>query len=94
MSIVLIVGLIVLLRSDRRGTDGWLAAGFLIFIAFLLITGGKTYYPAGLVPAVLAAGAGPVLDWVFRGRLWRPVLAVGLILFSVVNTTRWSTRRC
>jgi hypothetical protein len=33
--------------SDRlvalgpRGTDGWLAAGFLIFIAFLLITGGK-----------------------------------------------------
>jgi hypothetical protein len=87
VSIVLIVGLIVLLRSDRRGTDGWLAAGFLIFIAFLLITGGKAYYPAGLVPAVLAAGAGPVLDWVFRGRLWRPVLAVGLILFSVVNTT-------
>ena len=40
VSIVLIVGLIVLLRSDRRGTDGWLAAGFLIFIAFLLITGG------------------------------------------------------
>jgi len=87
VSIVLIVGLIVLLRSDRRGTDGWLAAGFLIFIAFLLITGGKAYYPAGLVPAVLAAGAGPVLDWVFRGRLWRPVLAVGLILISVVNTT-------
>ena len=87
VSIVLIVGLIVLLRSDRRGTDGWLAAGFLIFIAFLLITGGKAYYPAGLVPAVLAAGAGPVLDWVLRGRLWRPVLAVGLILFSVVNTT-------
>ena len=28
VSIVLIVGLIVLLRSDRRGTDGWLAAGF------------------------------------------------------------------
>ncbi len=86
ISIVLIVGLVVLLRSDRRGTDGWLAAGFLIFVAFLLITGGKAYYPAGLVPAVLAAGAGPVLDWVFRGRVWRRVLAVGLILFSVVNT--------
>jgi 4-amino-4-deoxy-L-arabinose transferase-like glycosyltransferase len=86
VSIVLIVGLVVLLRSDRRGTDGWLAAGFLIFLAFLLITGGKAYYPAGLVPAVLAAGAGPVLDWVRRGRLWRPVLVVGLILFTVVNT--------
>ena len=57
--------------------------GILIFIAFLLITGGKAYYPAGVVPAELAAGAGPVLDWVFRGRLWRPVLVVGLILFSV-----------
>jgi hypothetical protein len=86
VSIVLIVGLIVLLRSDRRATDGWLAAGFLIFVAFLLITGGKAYYPAGFVPAVLAAGAGPVLDWVIRGRLWRPVLAVGLIIFSVVTT--------
>jgi hypothetical protein len=86
LSIVLIVGLVVLLRSDRRGTDGWLVAGFLIFLAFLLITGGKAYCPAGLVPAVLAAGAGPVLDWVRRGRLWRPVLAVGLILFTVVNT--------
>jgi hypothetical protein len=86
LSVVLIVGLVVLLRSDRRGTDGWLVAGFLIFLAFLLITGGKAYYPAGLVPAVLAAGAGPVLDWVRRGRLWRPVLAVGLILFTVVNT--------
>ena len=35
---------------------------------------------------MLDAGAGPVLDWVFRRRLWRPVLAVGLILFTVVNT--------
>ncbi|MGI8456600.1 MAG: glycosyltransferase family 39 protein [Propionibacteriaceae bacterium] len=86
LSIVLIVGLVVLLRSDRRGSDGWLAAGFLIFVAFLLITGGKAYYPAGLVPAVLAAGAGPVLDWVRRGRSWRAVLAVALIVVTVVST--------
>ena len=86
LSIVLIVGLVALLRSDRRETDGWLAAGFLIFLAFLLVTGGKAYYPAGLVPAVLAAGAGPVLDWVRRGRVRRRVLAVGLIVFTVVNT--------
>ncbi len=86
LSIVLIVGLTVLLRSERRRTDGWLAAGFLIFVGFLLITGGKAYYPAAFVPAVLAAGAGPVLDWVLRGRLWRRVLAVGLIMVSVVTT--------
>lgn len=87
VSIALIVGLIVLLRSVRRGTDGWLAAGFLIFVTVLLITGGKSYYPAAFVPAVLAAGAGPVLDWVIRGRPWRLVLAVGLIIFSIITTT-------
>ena len=31
---------------ERRSVDGWLAAGFLIFLVFLLITGGKAYYPA------------------------------------------------
>jgi hypothetical protein len=87
VSIVLVVGLVVLLRSPRRGTDGWLAVGFLVFLAFLLITGGKAYYPAGFTPAVLAAGAGPVLDWATRGRRWRRVLAVGLAAVSVVITT-------
>jgi hypothetical protein len=31
---------------ERRSVDGWLAAGFMIFLVFLLITGGKAYYPA------------------------------------------------
>jgi hypothetical protein len=87
ISIVLIVGLVVLLRSKRRRVDGWLAAGFLIFVVFLLITGGKAYYPDAFLPAVLAAGAGPVLDWVLRGRLWRRVLAIGLVIISVVVTS-------
>jgi dolichyl-phosphate-mannose-protein mannosyltransferase len=86
LSIVLVVGLAVLLRSDQRRTEGWLAAGFLIFVAFLVLTGGKAYYPAGLVPAVLGAGAQPVLDWVRRRHVWRPVLAVGLMIFTVVST--------
>lgn len=86
VSIVFIVGLVVLLRADHRRTDGWLAVGFLIFVGFLLLTAGKAYYPAGFVPAVLAAGAGPVLDWVLRGRPWRRALAVGLALLSVVIT--------
>ncbi len=87
VSVVLVVGLIVLLRSDRRGIEGWPAAGFIIFVVVLLIAGGKSYYPAAFVPAVLAAGAGPVLDWVTRGRLWRAALSVGLALFSVFITT-------
>jgi hypothetical protein len=34
----------------------------LIFVVFLLITGGKAYYSAAFYPALLAAGAGPILD--------------------------------
>jgi O-antigen ligase len=84
--IVLIVGLIVLLRTrERRSVDGWLAAGFLIFLVFLLITGGKAYYPAAFYPALLAAGAGPVLDWI-RIRMWRRVLAIALVIISLVIT--------
>ena len=86
VSIVLIVGLVVLLRTrERRSVDGWLAAGFLIFVVFLLITGGKAYYPAAFYPALLAAGAGPVLDWI-RIRTWRRVLAIALLIFSLVIT--------
>jgi Dolichyl-phosphate-mannose-protein mannosyltransferase len=86
VSIVLIVGLVVLLRSrERRSIDGWLAAGFLIFVVFLLITGGKAYYPAAFYPALLAAGAGPVLDWI-RIRVWRGVLAIALVIISLVIT--------
>jgi hypothetical protein len=86
VSIVLVVGLVALLRTKQRRTvDGWIATGFLIFIAFLLITGGKAYYPAGYYPAILAAGAGPILDWA-RARLWRQVLAVGLLIISLIVT--------
>jgi hypothetical protein len=86
VSIILIVGLVVLLRTrERRTVDGWLAAGFLIFVVSLLISGGKAYYPAAFTPALLAAGAGPVVDWISI-RTWRRVLAIALVIISLVVT--------
>jgi Dolichyl-phosphate-mannose-protein mannosyltransferase len=86
VSIVLVAGLVVLLRTrERRSVDGWLAASFLIFVVFLLITGGKAYYPAAFFPALLAAGAGPILDWILV-RPWRRVLAIALLIISLVIT--------
>lgn len=62
--IVLIIGLVRLLRPPLRTNHfGWLAAGFLIFLVLMLISGGKAYYPAAFYRALMAAGAGPVLDW-------------------------------
>ncbi len=86
ISVVFVVGLVVLLGRDRRHRDGWLAAGFGIFVALLLLTGGKAYYSGGFDPAVLAAGAGPVLAWVLRGRLLRRAVVVAVLVVSVVVT--------
>ncbi len=86
ISIVFVVGLVVLLRRDRRHQDGWLAAGFGLFVVLLLVTGGKAYYSGGFDPAVLAAGAGPVLDWVLRGRPARRIIVGAALVVSVIIT--------
>ena len=84
--VALIVGVVRALRAPlRRDALGWLAAGFLIFGVLMLITGGKAYYPAGFYPALMALGAGPVLDWA-RRRRWRRVLAVSLLSISILVT--------
>jgi hypothetical protein len=84
--VVLIVGVVRALRAPlRRDGLGWLAAGFLVFVALMLVTGGKAYYPAGFYPALMAIGAGPVLDWSLLRR-WRRVLAVSLISISILVT--------
>lgn len=86
VSIVFVVGLVVLLRGRaRRGADGWVAVGFLLFFVLLLIAGGKAYYPAAFIPAVLAAGAGPTLDWIVTRR-WRQFLAIALGVVSLIVT--------
>lgn len=85
VSAVLVVGLVRLLRRSLRRTDGWLAVALLIFIAFTLVSGGKAYYPAAFYPAVLALGAGPVLDWA-RRKMWHRVVGVALVVLSLLIT--------
>ena len=76
LSIVFVIGLVHLWRrADLR----WLTIAYAVFLAFVVVSGGKAYYPAGLFPAVLAAGAIPTLDWLdgrHRTRLAAGVLAV------------------
>jgi 4-amino-4-deoxy-L-arabinose transferase-like glycosyltransferase len=89
MCVVLIIGVVRLLHVPwRTNRYGWLAAGFLIFLVVMLVSGGKAYYPAAFYPALMAAGAGPVLDWArTRSRkLLCGVLAVVSILVTVSLT--------
>jgi 4-amino-4-deoxy-L-arabinose transferase-like glycosyltransferase len=90
ISIVLITGLVVLVRQ-REGTDrstrpyAWITLAYLTFLIIVVITGGKPYYLAGFFPAVLAAGAGPVLAWATRSTR-RKQVAAALLVFSWVVT--------
>jgi len=76
LSVVFVIGLAHLWRRpDLR----WLTMAYAAFLVFVVVSGGKAYYPAGFFPAVLAAGAIPTLDWLevrHRTRLAAGVLAV------------------
>jgi len=84
--VVMIIGVGWLFRSSRRREVGWVSLGYLIFLAVVVITGGKAYYPSPFFPALLAAGAIPVFD-VVRRRLWRRVVGVVLLAISAVVTS-------
>src|SRR5262249_30032173 len=82
---VLIVGVVWLLRRQQRHAFGWIAVGYLIFVAVMVITGGKSYYPAPFFPALLAGGAIPLLNVIMRRR-WRQVTAPALLIISAIVT--------
>lgn len=85
ISVIVIVGIIWLFRKARRSQFGWIATGYLIFVVIMVITGGKAYYPAPLIPALLAAGAIPLLDIIAR-RLWSKITALLLLIISAIIT--------
>ena len=85
ISVVMIVGVVALLRRPLRQDHGWLAVGYLLFLILVLLFGGKPYYPAAFVPALIAAGAITALDWI-RRRAWRRIVALALVGISALTT--------
>ena len=86
LSVVFVVGGVHLWRRPQLR---WLTIAYAVFLVFVVVSGGKAYYPAGFFPAFLAAGAIPTMDWLDARRRTRPaaaVLAIGAIptaLFSL-----------
>lgn len=56
---LLLVGMVALWRSPHR----WVSVAYGLVLVQTVATGGKPYYPAGLLPALLAAAAPPVVRW-------------------------------
>jgi hypothetical protein len=80
---VLVVGVVALLRRADQRPYRWVAVTFLLLVVLIVVTGGKAYYTAGLLPALLAAGMPATLRWIGAAR-WRGVLAAGLVTVHVL----------
>lgn len=79
---VLLAGLWRLLRDPRVRVQWAVGVGYLVALAVLVATGGKSYYVAGFFAPLAAAGAQPTLAWVGRGRasLRRALLTAAFVL--------------
>ena len=82
---LIVVGVVVALRSPWARLHRWVAVAYLVLLAFVVVTGGKPYYTAGLLPALVALAMPASLDWAARRRLVAGMLlAAGAVITAVV----------
>ena len=86
---VWLTGLVRLFRDPVLRGCRWIGAGWVLLALVFLVTGGKSYYLAGMFPVLLGAGAQPVVDWMACrpavGRSLGAGIAVSAV-FAVVVT--------
>lgn len=89
LSPIWIAGLITLFRDSELRRYRFLAWAWVVLALVFMATGGKPYYLAGLLPALLAAGAVPVDGWLahHRTRLRHGVLIAAVVVSAVVDAT-------
>ncbi len=63
-----VAGLVRLLRGEALRWCRAIGVAFIVLVIVFTVTGGKPYYLGALIPALMAAGAQPTVDWVRRGR--------------------------
>ncbi|HEX3778990.1 MAG TPA: glycosyltransferase family 39 protein [Pseudonocardiaceae bacterium] len=76
---LLVIGLVRLFRSPMRP----LGVAWVVLAVMFMVTGGKPYYLAGLLPLLLASGAETAANW----RAWRfwPWVAVGAAINLIIS---------
>jgi 4-amino-4-deoxy-L-arabinose transferase-like glycosyltransferase len=79
---VWITGLVRLLRGPALRWFRAVGVAYLVLAAVYIVTGGKPYYLAVMLPVLLAAGAQPTVDWITRAHAVarRSLLTAGLLL--------------
>jgi 4-amino-4-deoxy-L-arabinose transferase-like glycosyltransferase len=84
---VWIAGLLRLFRDPAVRDFRFLAWSWVVLAVVFMATGGKPYYLAGLLPALLGAGSVWVDDWLERGRqgVRKVVLTVAIALSALAG---------
>jgi 4-amino-4-deoxy-L-arabinose transferase-like glycosyltransferase len=84
---VWIAGLVRFFRDSELRPLRFIAWAWVVLVLVFMGRGGKPYYLAGLLPVLLAAGAGWVDQWLERGRraLRVAALATAIALSAVVD---------
>jgi len=85
---VWIAGLVRLFRDPAVRPYRFLAWAWVVLAVVFMASAGKPYYLAGLLPALLGAGAVAVDGWLDRGRrgLRRKLIGIALVGSAVVST--------
>jgi 4-amino-4-deoxy-L-arabinose transferase-like glycosyltransferase len=86
---VWIAGLVRLFRNPDARDFQFLAWAWVVLAVVFMASGGKPYYLAGLLPALLGAGAVAVDGWLDRGRmrLRRAAVVAAISLSALVDAT-------
>jgi Dolichyl-phosphate-mannose-protein mannosyltransferase len=84
---VWIAGLVRLVRDPAVRDFRFLAWAWVVLAVVFMASGGKPYYLAGLLPALIAAGATPTQRWLERGsrRLRKAAFGAALGLSAIVG---------
>lgn len=61
-----IAGIVRLLRNPRARIGRAFALAYLVVLGALILSGGKAYYAAGLLPVLVAAGGAAADEWIAR----------------------------
>jgi len=78
-------GLMALWRRPEWRSIRFVAAGFPLMLAMVLVAGTQIYYPFGYLTVLFAAGCVPAGELVERSRVWRGAVAVSFAVNALVS---------
>ena len=82
---VWVAGIVSLWRRPAWRRVRFVGVAFPVLLVIVFAMGSQSYYPAGLLAVLFAAGCIPTADWLARRKPWRVLMVVGIVLNGCVS---------